>query len=105
LQAASTSNRPQLLRRPSLRGRHCDNFLDIHGLARAKPENKLLTRHELLIRSASSFTTIMAALGDDLLATVNKLQDLVFNTIGNDSLDLPQIVRSRYQLAPPALYQ
>jgi dynamin 1-like protein len=34
----------------------------------------------------------MAALGDDLLQTVNKLQDLVFNTIGNDSLDLPQIV-------------
>jgi dynamin 1-like protein len=34
----------------------------------------------------------MAALGEDLLATVNKLQDLVFNTIGNDSLDLPQIV-------------
>ncbi|OAA59634.1 dynamin-like GTPase [Niveomyces insectorum RCEF 264] len=34
----------------------------------------------------------MAALGDELLATVNKLQDLVFNTIGNDSLDLPQIV-------------
>jgi len=34
----------------------------------------------------------MATLGDDLLATVNKLQDLVFNTIGNDSLDLPQIV-------------
>jgi hypothetical protein len=24
---------------------------------------------------------------------VNRLQDLVFNTIGNDSLDLPQIVR------------
>ena len=35
----------------------------------------------------------MASLGEDLLATVNKLQDLVFNTIGNDSLDLPQIVR------------
>lgn len=34
----------------------------------------------------------MAALGDDLLSTVNKLQDLVFNTIGSDSLDLPQIV-------------
>ena len=34
----------------------------------------------------------MASLGDDLLNTVNKLQDLVFNTIGNDSLDLPQIV-------------
>ncbi|KAF6840132.1 dynamin-related protein [Colletotrichum plurivorum] len=34
----------------------------------------------------------MASLGDDLLTTVNKLQDLVFNTIGNDSLDLPQIV-------------
>ena len=35
----------------------------------------------------------MAALGEDLLHVVNKLQDLVFNTIGNDSLDLPQIVR------------
>lgn len=34
----------------------------------------------------------MTSLGEDLLATVNKLQDLVFNTIGNDSLDLPQIV-------------
>ncbi|KAF2435685.1 hypothetical protein EJ08DRAFT_579932 [Tothia fuscella] len=34
----------------------------------------------------------MAALGEDLLHIVNKLQDLVFNTIGNDSLDLPQIV-------------
>lgn len=34
----------------------------------------------------------MAALGEDLLGTVNKLQDLVFNTIGSDSLDLPQIV-------------
>ncbi|OLN94333.1 Dynamin-related protein DNM1 [Colletotrichum chlorophyti] len=34
----------------------------------------------------------MASLGDDLLHTVNKLQDLVFNTIGSDSLDLPQIV-------------
>ncbi|EEQ34750.1 Dynamin-related GTPase protein [Microsporum canis] len=34
----------------------------------------------------------MTSLGDDLLVTVNKLQDLVFNTIGNDSLDLPQIV-------------
>jgi dynamin 1-like protein len=36
----------------------------------------------------------MAALGEDLLGVVNKLQDLVFNTIGNDSLDLPQIVRT-----------
>ncbi|KAL8730605.1 MAG: hypothetical protein Q9166_003918 [cf. Caloplaca sp. 2 TL-2023] len=34
----------------------------------------------------------MSALGEELLSTVNKLQDLVFNTIGNDSLDLPQIV-------------
>ncbi|KAF3007182.1 Dynamin- GTPase protein [Neopestalotiopsis sp. 37M] len=34
----------------------------------------------------------MAALGDDLLRIVNQLQDLVFNTIGTDSLDLPQIV-------------
>jgi len=39
----------------------------------------------------------MASLGEDLLGTVNKLQDLVFNTIGNDSLDLPQIVRSTAQ--------
>ncbi|GAB7347986.1 hypothetical protein MBLNU459_g5486t1 [Dothideomycetes sp. NU459] len=34
----------------------------------------------------------MASLGENLLGVVNKLQDLVFNTIGNDSLDLPQIV-------------
>ena len=34
----------------------------------------------------------MASFGEDLLHTVNKLQDLVFNTIGSDSLDLPQIV-------------
>jgi dynamin 1-like protein len=34
----------------------------------------------------------MTSLGEELLHTVNKLQDLVFNTIGNDSLDLPQIV-------------
>ncbi|KAF8455631.1 Dynamin central region-domain-containing protein [Terfezia claveryi] len=35
----------------------------------------------------------MACLGEDLLGTVNRLQDLVFNTIGTDSgLDLPQIV-------------
>ncbi|KAI5796652.1 Dynamin central region-domain-containing protein [Geopyxis carbonaria] len=35
----------------------------------------------------------MASLGEDLLGVVNKLQDLVFNTIGSDSgLDLPQIV-------------
>jgi hypothetical protein len=37
----------------------------------------------------------MASLGDELLGIVNKLQDLVFNTIGNDSLDLPQIVSIR----------
>ena len=38
----------------------------------------------------------MASLGEDLLGIVNKLQDLVFNTIGNDSLDLPQIVRAQH---------
>ena len=38
----------------------------------------------------------MASLGENLLGVVNKLQDLVFNTIGNDSLDLPQIVRRGY---------
>ena len=41
----------------------------------------------------SSRGDTMASLGEDLLGVVNKLQDLVFNTIGNDSLDLPQIVR------------
>jgi hypothetical protein len=51
--------------------------------------------HRLPIdRSAiDSPRSTMATLGDDLLGTVNRLQDLVFNTIGNDSLDLPQIVR------------
>lgn len=47
----------------------------------------------------------MAALGDDLLSTVNKLQDLVFNTIGNDSLDLPQIVRSSRTSSPRSIAQ
>jgi len=41
----------------------------------------------------------MAALGEELLKVVNKLQDLVFNTIGNDSLDLPQIVPNSLQTA------
>ena len=44
----------------------------------------------------------MASLGEELLNVVNKLQDLVFNTIGNDSLDLPQIVRPAIP-APGAL--
>lgn len=42
--------------------------------------------------AGSRSSSEMAALGEDLLGIVNKLQDLVFNTIGNDSLDLPQIV-------------
>lgn len=29
---------------------------------------------------------------EDLIPLVNKLQDLVFNTIGTDTLDLPQVV-------------
>ena len=33
----------------------------------------------------------MASL-EDLIPLVNKLQDLVFNTIGSDTLDLPQVV-------------
>jgi hypothetical protein len=49
-----------------------------------------------IISINQSPTTTMAALGDDLLGIVNKLQDLVFNTIGSDSLDLPQIVRHLY---------
>lgn len=44
----------------------------------------------------STKTRKMASLGEDLLGVVNKLQDLVFNTIGNDSLDLPQIVPMPY---------
>ena len=46
----------------------------------------------------------MTALGEDLLGTVNKLQDLVFNTIGNDSLDLPQIVCQAHIIAPTSRY-
>jgi len=42
----------------------------------------------------------MASLGEELLNIVNRLQDLVFNTIGNDSLDLPQIVRRPTAEAP-----
>lgn len=45
----------------------------------------------------------MAALGDELLRIVNQLQDLVFNTIGSDSLDLPQIVRRITRLNPESL--
>jgi len=45
----------------------------------------------------------MSTLGEDLLNIVNRLQDLVFNTIGNDSLDLPQIVRLQHDLAPENL--
>jgi len=41
----------------------------------------------------------MASLGEELLNIVNRLQDLVFNTIGNDSLDLPQIVRLLRELS------
>lgn len=54
--------------------------------------------------ASGAFTTfsVMAALGDDLLSTVNKLQDLVFNTIGNDSLDLPQIVCASHLTLLPA---
>jgi len=43
----------------------------------------------------------MATLGEDLLNTVNRLQDLVFNTIGTDSLDLPQIVRAIQRAKAP----
>ena len=47
------------------------------------------------VRSSATQThsSVMASLGEELLNIVNRLQDLVFNTIGNDSLDLPQIVR------------
>lgn len=48
-------------------------------------------------RTEYTNTTTMASLGEDLLGVVNKLQDLVFNTIGNDSLDLPQIVCTHVQ--------
>ena len=41
------------------------------------------------------------SLGEDLLNIVNRLQDLVFNTIGNDPLDLPQIVCLGHSYAIP----
>jgi len=47
--------------------------------------------------------TTMSTLGEDLLNIVNRLQDLVFNTIGNDSLDLPQIVRLQQDIGPENL--
>ena len=47
----------------------------------------------------------MANLGEDLLGTVNKLQDLVFNTIGNDSLDLPQIVSTNLRASLFGVHQ
>jgi hypothetical protein len=47
----------------------------------------------------------MASLGEDLLGIVNKLQDLVFNTIGNDSLDLPQIVSQSAPVPEMLLYE
>lgn len=43
----------------------------------------------------------MASLGEDLVGVVNKLQDLVFNTIGNDSLDLPQLVSPGFHTSGP----
>ena len=56
------------------------------------PQGQLWTAWTVLSAQETTRITIMAALGEDLLGVVNKLQDLVFNTIGNDSLDLPQIV-------------
>lgn len=60
-------------------------------------EQALPPRQELELRERErsilqAILLNMASLGEDLLGVVNKLQDLVFNTIGNDSLDLPQIV-------------
>ena len=56
--------------------------------------NKHDTTSSHHLDQATNEVANMAALGEDLLGVVNKLQDLVFNTIGNDSLDLPQIVCS-----------
>lgn len=50
---------------------------------------------------AAKVISKMSSLGEELLGTVNKLQDLVFNTIGNDSLDLPQIVSPAQHLHVP----
>lgn len=73
---------------------------------RPRPRRRT-TRPQATDRIPSPFrckSAAMATLGDDLLGTVNKLQDLVFNTIGNDSLDLPQIVRGHAprSATPPA---
>jgi GTP1/Obg family GTP-binding protein len=48
------------------------------------------TRRRIFHSSVVS-THNMASL-EDLIPVVNKLQDLVFNTIGSDTLDLPQVV-------------
>lgn len=34
----------------------------------------------------------MSSTFEDLIPVVNKLQDLVFNTIGSDTIDLPQVI-------------
>lgn len=50
-----------------------------------------LDKQEGLFHSSVVSTHNMASL-EDLIPVVNKLQDLVFNTIGSDTLDLPQVV-------------
>jgi len=72
----------------------CSRFVVVFAQVPPHPFSAHLTPLISTSRGLShiALPAAMAALGDDLLATVNKLQDLVFNTIGNDSLDLPQIV-------------
>ena len=64
--------------------RSCGITISSHHNRRGNPLTQL--------RRSGNDAFVMASLGEDLLHVVNKLQDLVFNTIGNDSLDLPQIV-------------
>lgn len=61
-------------------------------MTKEKRGEALFSSLQLRLHYQTRCSAAMTALGEDLLGTVNKLQDLVFNTIGNDSLDLPQIV-------------
>lgn len=73
-----------------------------HGMEINTKVSRLVTQFETILTPTARVNSPppsinieldnMASLGEDLLGIVNKLQDLVFNTIGNDSLDLPQIV-------------
>lgn len=53
--------------------------------------NSFPKRRTIITATMTASQPNISPLGD-LIPIVNKLQDLVFNTIGSDTLDLPQVV-------------